>query len=53
MAKIGAFKKIKVLDPLNDLYEISHMRPLWPYENDSLYEIDSGPKEEEGGSKII
>ena len=25
--------------------EISHMHPIWPYENDSLWEIDSDQKE--------
>ena len=34
-----------VLDPLIDLYEISPMHPIWPYENVSLSEIDSGSEE--------
>ena len=36
--------------PLIDLYEISNIL----YENESLYEIDSDPRERKrGGSKII
>ena len=29
------------------------MHPIWPYENDSLCDIDSDPKEREGGGSKI
>ena len=32
--------------PLIDLYEISHMHPIRPYDNDSLCVIDSDQKRE-------
>ena len=38
-----------VLEHLTDLYEISHMHPIRPYENDSLCEIDITKKR--GGGK--
>ena len=42
---------IFVLDPLIDLYAISHnMHLITPYENDSVCEIDSDPTEG-GGQK--
>ena len=34
-------------DLLIDLYKISNMLPILPFENDSLCENDSDPKEEE------
>ena len=42
----------KVLDPLIDLYEISHMHLIQTYKNNSLCEIESDQKEERG-SKLF
>ena len=41
------------MDPLINLYEISHIRPIQHYENDPFREIDSDSKDGKWGSKII
>ena len=56
-AKLGDSKNnttINIKCPLIDFYKISHMHLIRPYGDDSICEIDSDQKEEEGGgSKII